>query len=319
MARGAAAFRAGLLLLLGAGTGRAQDRPAVAIAAADGLECPAPDELRASLVRQRLSVAEGPAEGTAVRLDVRPDGEGLAVVLRDGADDMLLDRRLPRDDCAALADAVALLVESRLAGVRWRGNVPDAPPDEPVPAAPPPPVHAPSPAPARESEPLVLSTHLGVIAADPFEHVAAAPGPFVGLRASIAWLDVALSGGWLAHPELPAGPGSISADEVPIDLDGAFALRFRRVEVALGARLELGVLFASSADLDRTESRTATAVRAGPLGQVFVEPLRNLLVGLSGGVLVLASGYDLVIEGVGTTARQSRFVPHAAASLGYRF
>ncbi len=163
-------MRAGVLVacMMAAGVARAAPGTTpVRITVDPTITCPAADELATALGRRlppELSLRDGPDH---LDFDVEALGvDRLRVSLTDGTAE--IERVLPVDprDCAAVADTVALLAASWIAGHAWWGAVPAAADDDaaegplapreapmPPPAVVPPPAIGPAPRPRFEAAP----------------------------------------------------------------------------------------------------------------------------------------------------------------------
>jgi len=132
-------------------------------AAAEGLgsvavvgDCPSQELMKAALMRRQL-----PTQSAEYRFTLRSAAGGAEVSLADGTGDVVLKRRLDSEDCSALADAAALIVETFFVELLAREAAPQAAepaPDSPgnplgTPAAATPPVARAAPAAPAPAEP----------------------------------------------------------------------------------------------------------------------------------------------------------------------
>lgn len=300
----------------------AEPRP-VAVVLAPELACPDRTALQSAFARLGRGVEESgdPLGDGRVQLTVERRPEGVHVLLSTRRA-LLLDRTLPYAECPALSEAIAFVVDRRLAGIEWSGAVPAlaraAPPARVSARSPAGPSLAAAAAPSRPDTGLVR-LEASFLAARTFEDAAIAPGVLAAMRVEL-WrrLEVAAAIGWIAHGSFAAGPGTASVEEVPVQV-GALAL-WRRGRVELGAevRARLGVLLAAGHDLDANASTVGTSLRAGAAARVGVELVDRLsLAGsLAGHLLVL--GHDIVVGGVGTVAREATLSVEGTVGVGYR-
>src|SRR3954471_8557055 len=132
---------------------RAPDSHIIAVSVAPEQACPASRQVTEALSARLPGVVLPSGQAARpgmVRLVVTVDATGVRIDLSDAEGAPLLHRALPArgpDECAALADTIALIIERY-----WREVGYDAPPLQ-APAAPPPP--AAPPAPPRAPEPAV--------------------------------------------------------------------------------------------------------------------------------------------------------------------
>jgi len=321
-------FRRGVLLLAAGAlaaavrepAARAEPGTALALRFDAAIECPDAATVADALGRQDLRIDDG----ARLSLELASTADGVAVVLRDGQGTALLDRSLPPDECNALADAVALLVQQRLEGVGWSTDLPSAP----VPNAPPPPPAPPTPtarvrAPARPAprvaaEPLALSVDAGVVVANGIDGQPAAPGPELSVTLWARPVALSLSASWIGRPDSPAAGGTLAVDELPLSLDAALSLRAPRLALGLGPRLALTILRTNTTGLPSSRTQTRVAVRLGPAVALTVFVLPSVYVRAGVAILGLASGWNLRVEGVGIVARQSDWAVEGGATLGFR-
>ena len=262
-----------------------------------GLACPERGQLVTALARQGLAADDG----SALTLDLRADGSAVVVELRAATGSTLLRRVLAAGDCEALAETVALLLERRVREVQWEARIPAMRAAQP--AAPPAATRAPV---VEMTAGVQLASGLGALR----------PGPSVGLRSWLATaITAGLAAGWSRREE-EAGPGSLTLDRIPLDLDAGWGIRGRRWRAAALGRVTLDVVRAASHDLPRTEHRFTTALYVGPAllwgfrvgGPVFVE------VGTGLGVRLL--GESFVVQGYGPVAQHERLSGRATLSVG---
>lgn len=317
MSRGGIALIVAAVSLAGA-SAHAEPGALLALRLDPALACPDAAAVTAALARQALGIDE--QAPTSLTLSGGPEG-GVALVLRDGEGAVLLDRHLPGDACEALADAVALLVQRRLEGVGWAGDLPGAPTaaePTPPPATPPPATPPARRVPRAPRAALALSADAGVVLADGIDGQPAAPGPAAAVTLSARLVALSLSAAWIGRPELPAAGGTLAVDEVPLSLDAAFVLRQPRFALALGPRFAVTILHAVTTGLPRVESRTRAALRLGPALSLTVLVLSSVYVRVGVAALGLASGWDLRVAGVGVVARQSDWALEGGAAVGLR-
>jgi hypothetical protein len=310
-----------LACVLAPGPAVAQASWPVAVVFWSDVSCPDRGALVDALGRRGTEVVD--AEQAALRLELGMRGADVAVTLRDRGGQVLAERVLPAGECAALADAIALLVERRVQGIDWEGTVPSGAAAPEVPPPPPPPPRAPPPrraAPERPPSPTWLHAHAGVTLATELEGRGVRPGPVIGLRLLPPGLaDVGLSFAWLRYANLPIGDaGSLDVDRFPIALSTTLALRRPRWEARAGASLEVDVLSIQS-HLSRSASAVRAALRLGPTVELALSPFPRVWVGLGGALPIKVLGYALVVDGLGTVDRQARFAIEVGAWVGYRF
>jgi hypothetical protein len=300
----------------------AEPRP-VTVVLGPGLACPDRTGLRAAFARVGRGVEESgdPLGEAHVQLTVksRPDGVHVLLSTRRA---VLLDRTLPSAECPALSEAIAFVVDRRLAGIEWSGAVPP-----PVRRSSPVPVSARSPSgpslvavssPSRPDTGL-LRLEASFLAARTFERGDIAPGVLAGLRVELGRLfEVAAAVGWIAHGSFAAGPGTASVDELPLQVGALAFWRSGRVELGADVRARLGVLLVAGHDLDENASAVGASLRAGAAARVGVYLVDRLFVAgsLAGHLLVL--GHDVVVEGVGPVARESTVSIEGTVGVGYR-
>jgi hypothetical protein len=276
-----------------------------------GATCPDRPVLDEALARRGLGSA---ASGARFRLQLVGAGASLDLTLRDDDGEVLLARTLDTEECSALAETIAMLVERRLQGIAWRATLvappelpPAAAPSPPAPPEPPPDSARPRrpPAPAAHaaravetSRPWAIDLQLGALFATGFAEIGGAPGPRGGVRlrpdAPVA-LQVGL--GWLVHDgvAIPGG-GQARVERLPIAIFAGGSLRRRGVELDLGARAELELLLAESRGVTRPDRSRQVALRVGPaatLGVVLVGPV---WAGVDAAALAVLRGWDFVIE-----------------------
>lgn len=304
------------------GTAAGEPRP-LSITLSPGVDCPGAAGLQAAFAR--LGRPVDPRERAGVRLEVLSSADGVRVLLSTPGR-ILLDRALPAADCAALAEAIAYVVDRRLAGIEWEGSMPAAAPHAAPPRALPP--RAVPPAPASRSRPAparpgaaagALRIDAAFVAAQGFDVSRVAPGAALAVRVRLAhFLELALGAAWIAHGSFAAGPGSARLDELPLQA-GVLALwRRGRVELGGEARLRLAALFASGRGLDHDARATGVSLRAGPVAWLGAELARGLWVASSLAGMLLVRGNDVVVEGLGTIAEESPLSFEWTLGLGYR-
>jgi hypothetical protein len=248
--------------------------------------------------------------------DAGGEGEG------EGEGEVLLDRTLPHAECPALSEAIAFVVDRRLAGIEWSGAVP--PParrSSPAPVS----VRSPSgPSLAAVSSPSRpdagrLRLEASFLAARTFEGRGIAPGVLAGMRVELGRLfEVAAAIGWIAHGSFAAGPGTASVGELPLQVGALAFWRSGRVELGADVRARLGVLLVAGHDLDENASTVGASLRAGAAARVGVEIVDRLFLAGSLGGHLLVLGHEVVVEGVGPVARESTLSVEGTVGVGYR-
>lgn len=302
---------AGVVLL--AGPSDAEEPRPIVLAVAVDVSCPGTDALVPALVGRGFQVVAD--TGGALVLDVESAGDSVRVALQDEAGAHLLDRTIHETDCAALADAIVLLVESRVRGVETEVAVP-VPEPEPPPRAPPPTRSRP----VERGAPASLEARAGAALASAFEDRGAPLGPEVAVRLRVArWVRGGLSVGWHRQSWAVVDSASVQVDRIPVGLEAGAGVGAGRWSVDLSARLEIEAFSARARGLWVSRSQTRAALRAGPILGVGFEPVRGLDLRLDAGALFLLGGYDLEITGLGVVGRQSTLALRAGASLGWRF
>jgi len=281
------------------------------------LTCPDAAQVERALARQDLRGAPS----WIVSLEGASDGS-VSVTLRQQDGAILLERRLPAGDCTALAEAVALLVQRRVEGIGWAGELPDAErpaASTPLPAPPPTTRSPPRVRPTRRpGADLALAADAGVVIAGGLEDQPAAPGPAVTMTLSWRWLALSLAGAWISRSDVGVAGGTLAIDEAQVALEAAFVLRAPRFELRLGPRLAVAIVHAETNGLPRVADQTRGSVRAGPVVSVAVPVLPWAYVRVGLGVMGLASGWDFDVEGAGVVARQSAWALEGGAALGAR-
>lgn len=302
--------------------------------------CPERPLVEEALARRGFAAAVGDAR---FRLALSEAGTDLDLTLRDDDGLLLLERSLPRDDCGALAETVAMLVERRLDGVAWRSPAVPPPelPSSPAPPlpAPPPPREPPRAAPraranaaavtarrAVQAEPAwSVDLSAGVLYGTSFKEGSGVPGAGVGLRLRPAGhLAAQLAVGWLPNETIAAPTGSVRIDRAPIALSGAWSVRWRTLELDLGLCAEAEVLAVSSRGMAPPGSTTRLAVRAGPTVMLGVALVSSLRLVVSASALGVLSGWDFVVaatpaEGGKTRVASQVLALDAGVALAWRF
>ena len=276
-------------------------RKAVWLDVAGGEGCPDAREVASALYRAGVAIVDRASADLDVRL--RRAGNRVSVALSDRERRLLAARYVPANDCGAAAEAIALIVQRHLQQLPYDTRRPPRP----------------TPRGAVSATPPTVEACAGVLVSADLEDEAPAVGPAAGLWASGGgWFEAGLTTAWLRQADLAAGGGTVTLDRFPFRLHGALSLRRRSWRAGVGAVLGLDVLRAKSHDLPRTEGRTALAVRGGALGYLGFRLSEGWHALVGGDALMLASGYDLEVQGVGRVARQAFVAVEGTVSLAYR-
>ncbi len=302
------------VVILCAGQAHGQDEVPIALLVSPGTTCPDMAALSDALRRQGFSPV---AAGAALFAEVSARDDGLSVELRDGSGGTLLYRVLPAGECAALAETVALLVSARVREVGSQSPDPPDPPPREEPARRDPD----TPAKLVHGPPRTVELGVGLLVGTGLSPSGVAAGPLVGAQARGALVGFGLELGWLRPPaiEIQGTAGRFAADRFLLRLRAGVGTRGTRFDIEGHGVLEVEALATRTTRLPENGEETWLAARAGPAASASVRLGGALWFGVGGGVLLLISGVEPVVDPFPEpVARHDGVAYDASATLGYR-
>jgi hypothetical protein len=276
--------------------------------------CPNERQLAEALGRQGMEATDAAHARAVLNLE-HGDGGDLLLRFREMSGQALLARRLPKSECGALADTVALIVERRIRDLGWVEDVTVA-------------RHGATIAPATtgtvadRQSPAVKSTieiRAGALLAADLDPAGPVAGPWAGFRIRPReQFEAGFSVGWVRY-QANVSSGVVTFDEIPVALDAGYAFAHGRWELGVRGRLELAIMTSSSRDIARTEQTSGLSSRVGPALSASLRLWRTWWLSLEGGAGIRVSGYQWTIQGLGPIAEQRPLSLSAAVSLGTRW
>jgi hypothetical protein len=261
--------------------------------------CPDRAQVEEALSRQGLVSV---AEGAPFQLEVRGEGSLLRVRLQERAGAVLLERTLPADECAPLAETIAVLVERRLDGVAWHAPAvdPPVPPRAPTPrAAERAPPRAAVTGRVRSRASWSLDLAVGGLWATGVREDVGQPGGVLALRLRPpAPIGIRLSVATLSRAVVPVASGSFEIVRTPFALGAGWSSRWSGVELDLELRAELELLATESRGIAQPRADTSLALRGGPAATLGLRLVPHAWLVLDAALLPVLSGWQFVVHRV---------------------